>query len=162
MPTFTSPCTIAAPRCSYCRWSSWSCPQYNRLWLQTQKIMHFKPSQFHHFHFSTHSGEKPVFSSFWSLWSQKAFGLSHRGETTPALIPTCWEAMYYFWYFVFVMQVQLNHIGKYLESKESERDEATSKFFEIKKSKKEFEMRESSRKCRENTGEKLIPRFDKS
>ena len=43
------------------------------------------------------------------------------------------------------MQVQLNHIGKYLESKESERDGATSKFFEIKKSKKEFEMRESSR-----------------
>ena len=31
-----------------------------------------------------------------------------------------------------------------MESKESERDEATSKFFEIKKSKKEFEMRESS------------------
>ena len=137
MPTFTLPCTIAAPRCSYCRWSSWSCPQYNRLWLQTQKIMHFKPSQFHHLHFSTHSGEKPVFSSFWSLWSQKAFGLSHRGETTPALIPTCWEAMYYFWYFVFVMQVQLNHIGKNLESKESERDEATSKFFwDQKKAKK--------------------------
>ena len=60
------------------------------------------------------------------------------------------------------MQVQLNHIGKYLESKESERDGATSKFFEIKKSKKEFEMRESSRKCRENTGEKLIPKFDES
>ena len=43
------------------------------------------------------------------------------------------------------MQVELNHIGKYLESKESERDEATYNFFEIKKRKKEFEMRESSR-----------------
>ena len=41
------------------------------------------------------------------------------------------------------MQVQLNHIGKYLESKESERDGATSKFFEIKKRKKESIMPQS-------------------
>ena len=37
--TFSLPCTIAAPRRSYCRWSSWSCPQHNPLWLQTQTIM---------------------------------------------------------------------------------------------------------------------------
>ena len=36
--TFSLPCTIAAPRRSYCRWSSWSCPQHNPLWLQTQTI----------------------------------------------------------------------------------------------------------------------------
>ena len=35
---FSLPCTIAAPRRSYCRWSSWSCPQHNPLWLQTQTI----------------------------------------------------------------------------------------------------------------------------
>ena len=83
MPTFTLPCKIAVPRRSYCKWSSWSCPQYNRLWLQTQTIMHFRPG---HHNFITFSFQRIVgrsqFSSF-PLWSQKALGLSHRGKTTP-------------------------------------------------------------------------------
>ena len=76
-------------------------------------------SQFHHFHFSTHSGEEPIFSSF-PLWSQKASGLSHQGQTTPAYPQfgkpcTISDNL-------FLFSRYNNHIGKYLERKESERD----------------------------------------
>ena len=74
---------------------------------------------FHHFHFSTHNGEKPIFSSF-PLRSQKASSLSHRGETTPAYPqfgkPCTISDI------LFLFSRYYNHIGKKLERKESERD----------------------------------------
>ena len=97
---------LAAPWCSYCRWSSWSHRRPEMFFL---KLLSLTPglqvsvvlfwnvasacylevchccvaSQFYHFHFSTHNGEEPIFSSL-PLWSQNVSGLSQRGETTPA------------------------------------------------------------------------------
>ena len=80
--TFSLPCTIAAPRRSYCRWSSWSCPQHNPLWLQTQTI------------------------------------------TMVSMRSNCNLLAHWKW-------PKLNHTGKYLERKESERDVIWWNFFPL-------------------------------